>query len=72
MKWVLIFYLASNPQDYRPHTGYIQQENCHQAQQRYSKIFSESGGTMRAECRRVEDVQIRRPSNIMVKHYVLN
>ena len=72
MKWVLIFFLASNPQDYKPHTGYIQQANCEKAQARYTAIFSESGGTMRAECRRVEDVQLKRPSRVVVKHYTVD
>lgn len=72
MKWVLIFFLASNPQDYRAHTGYIQQENCQKAQARYTAIFSESGGAMRAECRPIDQVQIKRPSKVVVKHYTVD
>jgi hypothetical protein len=64
MKWVLVFYLM-NPQDYKIHTAYIHQENCIKAQERYSGIFATTGSRMQAECRRENQIQLRRPTTVV-------
>jgi hypothetical protein len=71
VNWVLVFFLAGQPQDYKIHTGYNQQLNCVEAQERYSGIFLASGSKMRAECRPRNQVQVGRPTTVAYsKHTV--
>jgi hypothetical protein len=65
MKWVLVFFMAGNPQDYKIHTAYIHDYNCQSAQTRYTQIFNQTGGGMQAECRRENQIQLRRPTSIV-------
>ena len=65
MKWVLVFFLASNPQDYKIHTAYIHQENCNRAQTRYTEIFKTTNSRMQAECRTENNIQLHRPTSIV-------
>jgi hypothetical protein len=71
VNWVLVFFIAGQPQDYKIHTGYNQQVNCIEAQERYSGIFLASGSKMMAECRPRNQVQVGRPTTIAYsKHTV--
>lgn len=65
MKWVLVFFLAGNPQDYKIHTAYIHDYNCQNAQARYTQIFADSSSKMRAECRKETQIQLRKPTSIV-------
>ena len=65
VNWVLIFFMAGQPQDYKIHTAYNRQENCITAQERYSGIFLASSSKMIAECRPRNQVQTGRSSNIV-------
>jgi hypothetical protein len=71
VNWVLIFFIAGQPQDYKIHTGYNKQINCVEAQERYSNIFLQTGSSMRAECRPRNQVQVGRPTTVAYsKHTV--
>lgn len=73
MKWVLVFFLSNNPQDYKIHTAYIHDYNCERAQARYVEIFKQAGGRMQAECRRESEIQLKRPTSIVYsKHTIEN
>jgi hypothetical protein len=65
MKWVLVFALATNPQDYKIHTAYIHEYNCMSAQARYSQIFAETGSKLKAQCRKESEIQLRRPTSVV-------
>ena len=72
MKWVLVFALAANPQDYKIHTAYIHQENCERAQARYSQIFAQTHSKLTAECRRENQIQLRRPTSITYSRHTID
>ena len=65
VNWVLVFFMAGQPQDYKIHTAYNKQVNCVEAQERYSGIFLASGSKMMAECRPRNQVQVARTTNIV-------
>lgn len=71
VNWVLVFFIAGQPQDYRIHTAYIKQENCITVQERYRGIFATTGSKMQAECRPRNQVELHRPTTIAYKHYIL-
>jgi hypothetical protein len=71
VNWVLVFFMAGQPQDYKIHTAYNKQENCITAQERYSGIFLASGSKMMAECRPRNQVQVGRSTTVAYsKHTV--
>jgi hypothetical protein len=71
VNWVLVFFLAGQPQDYKIHTGYNKPANCIEAQERYSGIFLTSGSKLQAECRPRNQVQVGRPTTVVYsKHTV--
>lgn len=71
VNWVLVFFIAGQPQDYKIHTAYNKQINCVEAQERYSGIFLKAGSKMMAECRPRSQVQVGRPTTIAYsKHTV--
>lgn len=71
VNWVLVFFVAGTPQDYKIHTAYKYQENCVKAEARYREIFAGSAGRMQAECRPRNEIQVNRPTSIVVKHYTV-
>lgn len=71
VNWVLVIALASNPQDYHVYGGFRHEENCAAAQERYSRIFKETGANVRAECRPRNDVRLGQPTSVVFKTYVI-
>ena len=71
VNWVLVFFIAGQPQDYHIHTAYNKQENCVTAQEHYRGIFTTTGSKLQAECRPRNQIQVGRPTSIAYKHYVL-
>ena len=71
VNWVLVFFMAGQPQDYKIHTAYIKQENCITAQERYRGIFTTTNSKMQAECRPRNQVQVGRQSSVVYKKYRL-
>ena len=71
VNWVLVFFMAGQPQDYKIHTAYNKQENCITAQERYRGIFTTTNSKMQAECRPRNQVQVGRPTTVAYKRYVL-
>jgi hypothetical protein len=71
VNWVLVFFMAGQPQDYNIHTAYNKQINCVEAQERYSGIFLQTGSKMLAECRPRNQVQTSRQSSVVYKKYRL-
>lgn len=67
VNWVLVFFIAGQPQDYKIHTAYNKQENCVTAQNRYRGIFQETGSKIQAECRPRDQIQVNRPTSIVYK-----
>lgn len=67
VNWVLVFFMAGQPQDYKIHTAYNKHENCTVAQERYSGIFQQTGSKMQAECRPRNQIQVNRPTSIVYK-----
>lgn len=72
VNWVLVFFMAGQPQDYKIHTAYNQQVNCVQAQERYSGIFLQTGSKVMAECRPRNQIEIGRPTTVAYKRYTLD
>ena len=71
VNWVLVFFIAGQPQDYKIHTAYNKQINCIEAEERYTKIFMASKSDLKAECRPRNQVQVGRPTTIAYsKHRV--
>jgi hypothetical protein len=67
VNWVLVFFVAGQPQDYKIHTGYNKQENCIVAQERYRGIFTTTQSKIQAECRPRDRIQVNRPTSIVYK-----
>ena len=65
VNWVLVFFMAGQPQDYKIHTGYNKQENCQKAEARYTQIFKETGSKLKAECRPRAEIQLKRPTSVV-------
>jgi hypothetical protein len=71
VNWVLVFFMAGQPQDYKIHTAYNKQINCIEAAERYNGIFTSSKSDLKAECRPRNQVQVGRPTTIAYsKHTV--
>jgi hypothetical protein len=71
VNWVLVFFMAGQPQDYKIHTGYNQQINCVNAQERYSGIFLQAGSKMLVECRPRNQIQVGRPTTVTYSKYTV-
>ena len=73
VNWVLIFFIAGQPQDYKIHTAYNKQENCITAKERYRGIFTTTDSKMQAECRPRNQIQVKKPTSIVYsKHTIEN
>lgn len=72
VNWVLVFFMAGQPQDYKIHTAYNKQENCITAQERYRGIFATTESKLQAECRPRNQVQVGRPTTIAYSKHTID